>query len=84
MSSDLRFAYFQVFPSEVVGIIDVLGQKDLVRNVIAGVWGIDAAILVITANDGWMLQIEKHLKIMGLFLIKRGTTTKVNLISHPE
>jgi len=86
MTIDLGFVYLQLFSGEVIGIIDVPGHKDLLRNVIAGVWGIDAALLVIAGDDGWMPQTEEHLRILDLFQVKNGIVaiTKVDLINDPD
>jgi selenocysteine-specific elongation factor len=72
MTIDLGFAYLPLSSGEVIGIVDVPGHKDLVRNVIAGVWGIDAALFVIAANEGWMPQTEEHLQVLNLLYIKHG------------
>ncbi len=82
MTIDLGFAWLRLSSGEVIGIVDVPGHKDLIRNVIAGVWGIDATLLVIAADDGWMPQTEEHLQILNLFHIERGIValTKVDLI----
>src|SRR5207302_5510905 len=47
-----------------VGIVDVPGHEDFVRNMIAGVGSIDLALLVLAADDGWMPQTEEHLQIL--------------------
>jgi selenocysteine-specific elongation factor len=54
-----------------VGVIDVPGHEDFVRNMIAGVGSIDLAILVVAANEGWMPQTEEHLQIFAYLGIKR-------------
>jgi len=86
MTIDLGFAWLPLSSGEVIGIVDVPGHKDLVRNVIAGVWGIDAALLVIAADDGWMPQTEEHLQILDVFHIEHGIValTKVDLIDDPK
>lgn len=86
MTIDLGFAHLSLLPSEVIGIVDVPGHKDLMRNVVAGLWGIDAALLVIAADDGWMPQTEEHLQILDLFHVKHGIVaiTKVDLINDPD
>src|SRR3989440_10716396 len=48
-----------------VGIVDVPGHEDFVRNMIAGVGSIDLGLLVVAADDGWMPQTEEHLQILG-------------------
>ena len=47
-----------------VGIVDVPGHEDFVKNMVAGVGSIDMALLVISAKDGWMPQTEEHLQIL--------------------
>src|SRR5690242_15596411 len=55
-----------------VGIIDVPGHEDFVRNMIAGVGSIDLALLVVAADDGWMPQTEEHLQILEYLGVDRG------------
>jgi selenocysteine-specific elongation factor len=55
-----------------VGVIDVPGHEDFVRNMIAGVGSIDLALLVVAANEGWMPQTEEHLQILAYLGIKRA------------
>jgi selenocysteine-specific elongation factor len=54
-----------------VGIVDVPGHEDFVRNMIAGVGSIDLALLVVAADDGWMPQTEEHFEILEYLGIKR-------------
>jgi selenocysteine-specific elongation factor len=54
-----------------VGIVDVPGHEDFVRNMIAGVGSIDLALLVIAADDGWMQQTEEHLQILEYLGVTR-------------
>jgi selenocysteine-specific elongation factor len=54
-----------------VGIIDVPGHEDFVRNMVAGVGSIDLALLVVAADDGWMPQTEEHLQILIYLGVKR-------------
>ncbi len=60
---DLGFAHLAL-PGFSIGIIDVPGHEDFVRNMIAGVGSIDLALLVVAADDGWMPQTEEHLQIL--------------------
>src|SRR6476660_1716159 len=53
-----------------VGLIDVPGHEDFVRNMIAGVGSIDLALLVVAANEGWMPQTEEHLQILSYLGVK--------------
>src|ERR1700686_5299872 len=54
-----------------VGIVDVPGHEDFVRNMIAGVGSIDLALLTVAADDGWMPQTEEHLQILLYLGVKR-------------
>jgi selenocysteine-specific elongation factor len=54
-----------------VGIVDVPGHEDFVRNMIAGIGSIDLALLVVAADDGWMPQTEEHLQILSYLGIRR-------------
>jgi selenocysteine-specific elongation factor len=55
-----------------IGIVDVPGHEDFVRNMIAGVGSIDLALLVVTADDGWMPQTEEHLQILAYLGLQRA------------
>jgi len=55
-----------------VGIVDVPGHEDFVRNMIGGVGSIDLALLVVAADDGWMRQTEEHLQILIYLGVKRA------------
>ena len=55
-----------------VGIVDVPGHEDFVRNMIAGVGSIDLALLMVAADDGWMPQTEEHLQILIYLGVKRA------------
>jgi selenocysteine-specific elongation factor len=55
-----------------IGIIDVPGHEDFVRNMIAGVGSVDLALLVVAADDGWMLQTEEHLQILSYLGVNRA------------
>src|ERR1700731_3251390 len=54
-----------------VGIIDVPGHEDFVRNMIAGVGSVDLALLAVATNEGWMPQTEEHLQILSYLGVKR-------------
>jgi len=54
-----------------LGVVDVPGHEDFVRNMIAGVGSIDLALLVVAADDGWMPQTEEHLQILKYLGIQR-------------
>src|SRR2546423_11385491 len=55
-----------------IGIVDVPGHQDFVRNMIAGVGSIDLALFVVAAGDGWMPQTEEHLQILTYLGVERA------------
>lgn len=55
-----------------IGIVDVPGHEDFVRNMIAGVGSIDLALFVVAADDGWMPQTEEHLQILSYLGVPRA------------
>jgi selenocysteine-specific elongation factor len=64
-----------------VGLVDVPGHEDFVKNMVAGVGSIDAALLVVAADDGWMPQTEEHLQILSYLGLRHGVValTKADL-----
>src|SRR5262245_32314469 len=49
----------------LVGIVDVPGHEDFVKNMVAGVGSVDVALLLVAADDGWMTQAEEHVQILS-------------------
>jgi selenocysteine-specific elongation factor len=86
MTIDLGFAWLTLPDGEVVGIIDVPGHKDFVENMLAGVGAIDAVMLVVDANEGFMPQTREHLAIIDQLHINHGVIllTKCDMINDPE
>jgi len=82
MTIDIGFAYYDNSDGIRIGIIDVPGHERFVRNMIAGAGGIDALILVVAADDGWMPQSQEHLQIARLLGVKYGFTviSKIDLV----
>ena len=86
---DLGFAHLDLpspraSPSSFrLGIVDVPGHEDFVKNMVAGVGSIDLALLVVAADDGWMPQSEEHLQILTYFGVRRAVValTKADLTS---
>lgn len=68
---DLGFANI-VYPDVIVGIVDVPGHERLIKNMLAGVGGIDIVLLVVAADEGVMPQTKEHLAICDLLKIKSG------------
>lgn len=72
MTIDLGFAWFTLPDGRAVSVVDVPGHERFVRNMLAGVGGIDIAMLVIAADDGPMPQTREHLAILDLLGIDHG------------
>jgi selenocysteine-specific elongation factor len=77
MTIDLGFAY-----SGALGFVDVPGHERFVHNMLAGVGGVDLALLVVAADDGAMPQTREHLAILDLLGIPRAAValTKVDRV----
>src|SRR6202795_117275 len=78
---DLGFAFLNLADDIQLGIIDVPGHERFVKNMLAGVGGIDLVVLVIAADEGVMPQTREHLAICQLLRIKSGMValTKTDL-----
>lgn len=72
ISIDLGFAYWKPPDGDILGFVDVPGHERFVRNMLAGVCGIDYVMLAIAADDGVMPQTIEHLQIVDLLGISRG------------
>jgi selenocysteine-specific elongation factor len=81
MTIDLGFAHLEL-PGGNLGIVDVPGHQDFVKNMVAGVGAVDLALLVVAADDGWMPQTEEHLQILSYLGVTRGVValTKADLV----
>jgi selenocysteine-specific elongation factor len=66
--------------------VDVPGHRDFIENMLAGIGGIDAALLVIAADEGMMPQTREHLAILDLLQIPAGliVLTKTDLAPDPD
>lgn len=82
ISIDLGFAYYKSTDSHVIGFVDVPGHERFVRNMLAGVCGIDYVMLVVAADDGVMPQTVEHLHIVDLLNVQRGIAiiTKIDRV----
>ncbi|OFX11500.1 MAG: selenocysteine-specific translation elongation factor, partial [Anaerolinea sp. RIFOXYB12_FULL_60_12] len=83
MTIDLGFGWLTLPTGEEIGIVDVPGHRDFIENMLAGIGGIDAALLVIAADEGVMPQTREHLAILDLLQIPAGliVLTKTDLAS---
>src|ERR1700704_983727 len=82
MTIDLGFAWLTLPNGREVSIVDVPGHESFIKNMLAGVGGIDAALLVIAADEGIMPQTREHLAILDLLRVPRGIValTKADLV----
>ena len=89
---DLGFAHLELpslrpnDPPLLLGIVDVPGHEDFVKNMVAGVGSVDLALFVVAADDGWMPQTEEHLQILNYLGVPRAVValTKVDLTQDEE
>jgi selenocysteine-specific elongation factor len=86
MTIDLGFAWFKLPSGKEVSIVDVPGHERFVKNMLAGVGGIDLALLVVAADEGVMPQTREHLAIVDLLNIRTGIVviTKKDLVDEEE
>jgi selenocysteine-specific elongation factor len=86
MTIDLGFAWLTLPSGEPVGVVDVPGHQDFIKNMLAGVGGIDAALLIIAADEGVMPQTREHLAILDLLEVPRGiiVITKIDMIEDED
>ena len=84
---ELGFAPLELDDGRVVSVIDVPGHEKFIRQMVAGASGIDAALLVIAADESVMPQTREHLAIMELLGVHDGliAVTKIDRIKdEPE
>lgn len=79
MTIDLGFAHLDL-PGVRVGIVDVPGHERFVKTMVAGATGIDAALLVVAADDGPMPQTREHIEILDLL----GVTVGLIVVSKAD
>jgi len=82
LTIDLGFAYHDPGDGEVLGFVDVPGHERFIRNMLAGVAGIDFALLIVAADDGPMPQTREHLAILNFLGIRQGAValTKIDRV----
>jgi len=84
MTIDLGFAWLKLPSGREVSIVDVPGHERFIKNMLAGVGGIDLALLIIAADEGIMPQTREHLAILDLLRLERGivVVTKKDLVDQ--
>ena len=86
MTIELGFGWLTMPDGEEIGIVDVPGHRDFIENMLAGVGGIDAVLLVVAVDEGVMPQTREHLAILDLLQIPTGliVLTKTDLITDND
>ena len=84
MTIDLGFAWVTLPSGREVSIVDVPGHERFIKNMLAGVGGVDLALLVIAADESVMPQTREHLAILDLLGVERGLAviTKKDLVDE--
>ncbi|MGZ6987004.1 MAG: selenocysteine-specific translation elongation factor, partial [Ilumatobacteraceae bacterium] len=82
LTIDLGFAHTTLPSGAGISFIDVPGHVRFLRNMLAGVGGVDACMFVVAATEGWKPQSEEHLRILELVGIGHGiiALTKIDLV----
>ncbi len=86
MTTDLGFAHLRLSEQMVVGFVDVPGHGKFLKNMLAGVGGIDMALLVVAADEGPMPQTKQHVRILSYLGVRKAivAVTKVDLVDDAE
>ncbi len=86
MTTDLGFAYLQLSADKVLGFVDVPGHGKFLKNMLAGVGGIDLALLVVAADEGPMPQTNQHVRILSMLGVTQAIVaiTKIDLVEEEE
>jgi selenocysteine-specific elongation factor len=84
MTIDLGFAWLALPSGREVSIVDVPGHERFIKNMLAGVGGIDLALLVVAADESVMPQTREHLAILDLLQVRSGlvAVTKRDLVDE--
>ncbi len=86
MTIDLGFAWLTLPSGREASVVDVPGHESFIKNMLAGVGGIDVALLVVAADEGVMPQTREHLAILDLLQVQTGVValTKCDLVDDPD
>lgn len=92
MTIELGFANLALSTSDdsgdelIIGVVDVPGHADFVKNMVAGVGSVDLALFIVAADDGWMPQTEEHYQILSYLGVTNAIValTKVDLAEDLE
>ena len=80
LTIDLGFAWTELGEHQV-GFVDVPGHERFIKNMLAGVGGLDVALLVVAADEGWMPQTEEHVAVLDLLEVRHAVValTRVDI-----
>lgn len=86
MTTDLGFAHLRLADDFIVGFVDVPGHGKFLKNMLAGVGGIDIALLVVAADEGPMPQTRQHVRILSLLGVDKAIVamTKIDMVSDKD
>lgn len=86
MTTDLGFAFLPLERNMVLGFVDVPGHGKFLKNMLAGVGGIDLALLVVAADEGPMPQTKQHVRILSLLGVTKAivAVTKIDIVEEQE
>jgi selenocysteine-specific elongation factor len=86
MTTDLGFAHLKLGDDLIVGFVDVPGHGKFLKNMLAGVGGIDIALLVVAADEGPMPQTKQHVRILSMLGVDRAVValTKIDTVDDSE
>src|SRR2546425_4720986 len=84
LTIDLGFAFTTLPSGQELAFVDVPGHVRFLKNMLAGVGAVEAAVLVVAATEGWMPQSEEHLRILDLLGIRHGlaVVSKADLVDE--
>ena len=82
LTIDLGFAFTTLPSGRKISFVDVPGHIRFIKNMLAGVGGVDACVFVVAATEGWKPQSEEHLRILELLGIRHGVValTQIGLV----
>src|SRR6476659_7492121 len=86
LTIDLGFAWTTLPSGRELAFIDVPGHVRFIKNMLAGVGGVEACLLVVAATEGWKPQSEEHLRILDVLGVRAGVIalTKVGGLAEDD
>ena len=84
LTIDLGFVWTTLPTGREVSFVDVPGHERFIKNMLAGIESVDAALFVVAADEGWMPQSEEHLAVLDLLGVDRAVValTKIDRVDH--